>query len=168
MKNIQNMVDEFMIYCESKNLSKKTMMSYEQTLKLFAKYLLEEKSMEDVTKITEKDIREYVIYTRDRGKYTIVTKKETLKINTPEARSDYNTKVSISTVNNYLRNVKVFFNYLKYFGHIKKDVVTNIKQFKNERKPKNFITDDQFCNLLRNIDTTKFHEFRDLFVSSYF
>ncbi|MFT8314639.1 MAG: site-specific integrase [Clostridium sp.] len=43
MKNLEILLDEFMIYCESKNLSKKTMMSYEQTLRLFFNYLNEEK-----------------------------------------------------------------------------------------------------------------------------
>ncbi|MBC8060852.1 MAG: site-specific integrase [Clostridiaceae bacterium] len=140
MKSIQIKIEEFMIYSQSKNLSRKTMMSYEQTLKLFCKYLLEEKSLEDVAKVTEKDIREYIIYTRDSGKYTIVTKKETLKNNTPEARDDYGTKVSLIPVNNYTRN---------------------INQIKTERKPKKFITDEQFSELLRHIDTTKFHEVRD-------
>jgi len=55
----------------------------------------------------------------------------------------------------------VFFNYLKEQGNLKKDIVKNIKQFKNERKPKQFITDEQFGELLRHIDTTKFHEYRD-------
>lgn len=43
------------------------MMSYEQTLRLFLKYLLEEKNVIDITKITEKDIREYILYTKDRS-----------------------------------------------------------------------------------------------------
>lgn len=48
MKNINFLIDEFMIYCESKNLSKKTMMSYEQTLRLFSKYLEEELQIIDM------------------------------------------------------------------------------------------------------------------------
>lgn len=161
MKNINFMIDEFMIYNESKNLSKKTMMSYEQTLRLFSKYLEEEKTIVDVTKVTEKIIREYINYTKNRGKYTVVIDNKTKKTNTPEVRKDFGKKVSITTVNNYIRNLKVFFNFLLEQGHIKKDVVKNIKQFKNSRKPKDFITDTQFAELLRNIDTTKFHEYRD-------
>ncbi|WP_279238023.1 hypothetical protein [Clostridium estertheticum] len=38
------------------------LMSYEQTLRLFSKYIQEEKNIEDVIKITEKDIRDYVVY----------------------------------------------------------------------------------------------------------
>lgn len=164
MKKIDFMIDEFMIYCESKNLSKKTMMSYEQTLKLFTKYLLEEKNIIDIMKIAEKDIRGYIIYTKDRGKYTVVGNEETLKFNTPELRQDYGKKVSLTTVNNYIRNIKVFFNYLLEQGHIKKDIVKNIRQFKNSRKQKEYITDNQFQELLRHMDTTKFHEYRDYIV----
>lgn len=161
MENFNFLIDEFMIYNESKNLSRKTMMSYEQTLRLFSKYLDEEKDIIDVTKVTEKIIREYINYTKDRGKYTVVIDNKTLKINTPEMRKDYGKKVSLTTVNNYIRNIKVFFNYLKEQGYIKKDIVKNIKQFKNNRKSKSFITDEQFVELLRHIDTTKFHERRD-------
>ncbi|MCS4476823.1 site-specific integrase [Clostridium botulinum] len=64
MGKINLKIDEFMIYCESKNLSKKTMMSYEQTLRLFTKYLEEEKDIIDIKKVTEKIIRKYINYTK--------------------------------------------------------------------------------------------------------
>lgn len=161
MKNINFFIDEFMIFCESKNLSKKTMMSYEQTLRLFAKYLEEEKDIIEVKEITEKTIREYINFIKERGKYTVSSNEKTIKINYPNRRSDYATKVSITTINNYIRNIKVFFNFLKQQNYIKKDIVKNIKQFKNERKPKQFISDEKFTELLRHIDTTKYHEYRD-------
>ncbi|WP_322619177.1 tyrosine-type recombinase/integrase [Clostridium botulinum] len=115
----------------------------------------------DVKKVTEKIIREYINYTKNRGKYTIVRDKETLKTNKPEMRKDYGKKGSITTINNYIRNIKVFFNFLLEQSYIKKDVVKNIKQFKNQRKAKEFITDSQFAELLRHINTIKFHEGRD-------
>ncbi|MCJ8172878.1 tyrosine-type recombinase/integrase [Clostridium botulinum] len=55
----------------------------------------------------------------------------------------------------------MFFNLLLEQNYIKKDVVKNIKQFKNQRKAKEFITDSQFPELLSHIDATKFHEKRD-------
>ncbi|APC41002.1 site-specific integrase [Clostridium estertheticum] len=61
-------------------------MSYEQTLRLFSKYMQEEKNIEYVIKITEKDIRDYVVYIKNRGKYTVVIDKKILKGNIPEAR----------------------------------------------------------------------------------
>lgn len=39
-------IDDFMCYCQSKGLSKSSMRSYEQTLRLFAKYLKEEKRID--------------------------------------------------------------------------------------------------------------------------
>ncbi|WP_010236358.1 tyrosine-type recombinase/integrase [Clostridium arbusti] len=164
MKNMEILLDEFMIYCESKDLSKKTMMSYEQTLRLFFNYPNEEKKIVNLSSISEKTIREYINYIKERGKYTVVGDKNSLKINKPEVRNDYGKKVSLTTINNYIRNIKVFFNYLKDQNYIKKDIVKNIKQFKNDRKPKGFISDEQMSELLRHIDTTKFHEYRDYII----
>ncbi|KQO17487.1 hypothetical protein ASF12_02015 [Paenibacillus sp. Leaf72] len=45
-------LDNFMLYCSSKNLSRKTLASYEQTLKLFGKYLLEEFQMKMLKKFS--------------------------------------------------------------------------------------------------------------------
>ncbi|PAB60977.1 tyrosine-type recombinase/integrase [Anaeromicrobium sediminis] len=161
MQKMELMIDEFMIYCESKNLSRKTMASYEQTLRLFSKYLIEEKNIIDVKKVTEKILREYINYLKERGKYTVVSNKHTVLQNKPNNRTDYSKKVSITTVNNYIRNIKVFFNFLKEQTYIKKDIVKNIKALRNERKPKEYVSDEQFSNMLRHIDTTKFHEYRD-------
>lgn len=60
MEKIDLQIDEFMIYCQSKNLSKKTMVSYEQTLKLLAKYLENEKDIVDVSKVSEKTTRIFI------------------------------------------------------------------------------------------------------------
>ena len=39
MNKIDYEIEDFMCYCGSKGLSKKTMNSYETTLKIFARYL---------------------------------------------------------------------------------------------------------------------------------
>lgn len=44
-------IDDFMSYCQSKGLSKKSMRSYEQTLRLFAKYLKEEKNIQSTKEV---------------------------------------------------------------------------------------------------------------------
>lgn len=67
-------------------------MSYEQTLRLFTKYLKEEKDIQTLKKLQKKIIRKYINYTKNRGKYTIVGDKKTLKTNTPEMRKDYGKK----------------------------------------------------------------------------
>ncbi|WP_232329056.1 MULTISPECIES: site-specific integrase [Metabacillus] len=40
-----------MLYCDSKNLSRKTLSSYEQTLKLFLIYLEKEIKITDINKV---------------------------------------------------------------------------------------------------------------------
>lgn len=160
-KPIVLLVDDFMFNCQSRNLSKKSMASYEQTLKLFAKYLEQEKKITDISEVTEKIIREYIINLQERGKYTVVADKSTIKYNLPHNRKDCGKKISVTTINNYIRNIKVFFNYLVEERVIKKSPMEKIKQLKNDRKPEDFISDEDFLRLLKNIDTTKLHEYRD-------
>lgn len=97
MKNINILLDEFMIYCESKNLSKKTMMSYEQTLKLFFKYLYDKENIMDASKVSEKFIREYIKY---------------IKI-ADEAKNDYDKAIEIyqEVILKILDSSNVFLGY---------------------------------------------------------
>ena len=46
-------IDEYMLYCQSKQLSEKTMESYEQTLHLLERWCGEEMLIENVTEVTE-------------------------------------------------------------------------------------------------------------------
>lgn len=161
MNDFYNHLDDFTSSCKAKGLSVKSIRSYEQSLTLFILYLEREKGLNRLIEVNEKHIREYVLYLQNRGKYTVVSDNFTTKINNPSARNDHSKDVSISTINNYIRNIKVFFNWAKASRIIKKDIVKNIKQIKTERKPKEFINDREFKLLLNNIDISKYHEFRD-------
>ncbi|WP_245237903.1 site-specific integrase [Paenibacillus etheri] len=85
-----------MLYCSSKNLSRKTLASYEQTLKLFMLYLKSEFQIEEVKKIQTGHMRHYIKYLRERGKYTVVTTSNLNHNNHPESRKDYNSEISTS------------------------------------------------------------------------
>lgn len=161
MFKIDIQIDEFMNYCQSKNLSKKTMASYEQTLRLFARYLEDVLRITDATKLTEKMFRDYILSIQERGKYTIVSNENTKNTNKPDNRKDFGKKVSASTINNYTRNIKVFYAFLLDQGLIKSNPMKKIKSLKVDRKPKEFIEDSEIINLLKNMDNSKFHEYRD-------
>ena len=161
MEKIDIQIDEFMNYCQSKNLSRKTMSSYEQALKLFARYLEDNVKITDATKLTDKMFRAYVISIQERGKYTIAAEDESKKTNSPQNRKDLGEKVSPSTINNYIRNIKVFYSFLLEQGMIKKNPLINIKSIKFDRIPKEFIQDMQIIKLLKHMDNSKFHEYRD-------
>lgn len=160
-KNIDYAIDDFMIYCVNKDLTRKTIDNYEKSLRLFAKYVENTFNTMEVNKINEEMCRDYIKYTKDRGKYTFSSDLNRSYINNPQNREDYSKKISLTTVNNYIRNLKVFFNFLVSERIIKKNPMDKIKQFKNNRKSKSQITDLEFKRLLQYLDTTKFAEFRD-------
>ena len=61
-----DLIQDFLDYCNYKNLSIKTIKSYNQTLILFMRYLEEEKDIADINKITRDTVQEYITFTKDR------------------------------------------------------------------------------------------------------
>jgi len=161
MEKIDMQIDEFINYCQSKDLSRKTMASYEQALRLFARYLEDYVKITDATKLTEKIFRAYIVSIQERGKYTIVAEEKSKETNNPKNRKDLGKKVTPATINNYTRNIKVFYSFLLEQGLIKKNSLINIKSIKFDRKPKEFIEDMEMIKLLKYMDSSKFHEYRD-------
>lgn len=152
-------IEDFMIDCTNKNLSKKTLKSYESTIKLFSKYCEEELNKFVPSAITTKDIKEYLEFTKERGKYSFVATTEVN--NNPLNRGDFGKKVSLYTVNNYLRNIKVFYTFLMESGKITTNPTTPLKEYKHSRKPKPDITNIDFNKLLKSLDLTLYAEYRD-------
>lgn len=64
LTSLENAVEEFMINCTNKNLVRKTMRSYEQTLKLFFKYLEEEFTLMELEKVEESHVKGYLDFTK--------------------------------------------------------------------------------------------------------
>ena len=93
MEQIDYDVDDFMNFCEVKNLAKKTLASYEQTLRLFAQYLKDIFKIKEVGEVKEIHIREYIKYLQERGKYTVVANQSSVKSNFPQNRQDTNKKL---------------------------------------------------------------------------
>lgn len=82
-------LEDFLLACQSKNLSPKTLSSYEQSLKLFLAYLKAEHGVEDVQRVKAGHIRQYVAYLQERGKYTVVNREVSKTINHPQNRRDF-------------------------------------------------------------------------------
>ena len=57
---LQRTLDLYMKYCHSRQLRPKTMISYEQTLKLFFAWLEEKEGITQVEAIKDKHIRDYI------------------------------------------------------------------------------------------------------------
>lgn len=153
-------IDSFLLYCDSKNLSKKTLKSYEQTLTLFRNYLVQELGIDDATKVKSSHIRHYIKYLRERGKYTVTASEKSLNINFPHHRDDYKKPISDTTIANYLRNIKVFFNFLITEREITVNPTQNIENIKPKRKKKRLLSEQELKLLFNSFNLTLFHEYR--------
>lgn len=161
MREIDLQIDDFMIECSAKGLSKKTIGSYESTLRLLANYLEKELEVERAEEVTQIHLKSYIRYLQERGKYTVVVNDNSKTSNNPEGRGDYKEGMSNITINNYIRNIKVFFNYMYNENLIRVNPVKNLKKLKASRKPKYYITDEQLIRLLNNFSEALYHEYRD-------
>ena len=55
--NFDYLINEYMVYCRSRQLRAKTLNSYEQALRLFERWCKEQMSIDDVAKITDSVMR---------------------------------------------------------------------------------------------------------------
>lgn len=163
MKNLDFdwLTDEFMLYCRSTQLREKTMSSYEQTLHLFGRWCADELKIYTVDKITENVVRKYIDDLQTRGKYTFYVNDLSKKKNYPDRRRDYRKPVSATTINNYIRNIRVFFNWLEREYIIRKNPMKRIRQLKYNRQAKVFLSDEDLKKLLSKFDKSYFTEHRD-------
>jgi integrase/recombinase XerD len=165
MNDFEFQLDNFMLFCSSKNLSRKTLGSYEQTLKLFSHYMISQHQIDDVKKVKSAHVRHYIKYLRERGKYTAVSNERSTSVNHPDHRNDFNKPVSDTTIANYLRNIKVFFNFLYREHEIKTNPVENIENIKPKRKKKKLLERDDIKKVLMAFDITTFHGYRNWLVA---
>ena len=165
MEKIDLEIDDFINYCSYKGLAPKTYASYEQSLRLLVIYLKEKFEITKTEQVKEKHLKDYIENLKERGKYTVVYNEKSKKINNPQNRGDFGKKVELVTINNYTRNMRVYFNYMYDNRLIKQNPIKNIKTIKTPRKVKDYLADDMFNRLLKCFDLSKFHEYRDYVIT---
>ncbi|WP_407668703.1 tyrosine-type recombinase/integrase [Paenibacillus bouchesdurhonensis] len=165
MTGLEFELDNFMLYCTSRNLSKKTLASYEQALKLFCNYLQEHFNIVDANNVQSGHIRQYIKYLQDRGKYTVVSREQSKQSNFPNNRTDHGKQVSMITIANYVRNIKVFFNWLHDERGITNNPVAKVAIPKIERKMKTLLTPEQLKKVLAQFETTTFTGYRNWMIT---
>lgn len=69
------------------------MKSYEQTLRLFIRYLKDECNITNTWDVNEQTIKEYIINIKKREKYTVVADDNLKKFNNSQNRQDFGKKV---------------------------------------------------------------------------
>lgn len=159
--DLEYTVEDYLTSCDMKNLSSKTIKSYDQSLKLFVRFLLQEYKITSIKQLKKIHIEEYIKFTKEKGKYSFVINDGSKFKNHPQNRRDYDKKVSISTVNNYLRNIKAFINWCVSERLLKDNIAKSVKHLKTSRKPKEQLSNQEYKRLINSLDTTKYVEFRD-------
>ena len=154
-------IDEYMVYCRSRQLREKTMASYEQALRLFERWCKEAMGVETVDKVTEPIVRRYINELQTRGKYSFYADEAAKETNRPDRRRDYRQPVSAVTINNYIRNLRAFFNWLDSEYMLKKNPMKKVRQIKINRSPREYISDEDFKRLLSTLDRSYYSEHRD-------
>lgn len=159
---INEAISLYMDYCLGRQLRNKTQESYKQTLRLFAAWIINEQQISEVRDISERHIRLYTAWLRNRGKYTFSYSADTELSNKPSHRRDYNQSITITTVNNYLRNLRSFFVWLVDEAVIESSPMRKVKLIPNNRVAKNYLEDDEVRSLMASMRRTVFYEYRDL------
>ncbi len=133
--DFDRMIDEYLVYCHSRQLSKKTMASYEQSLRLFP--ALVRRRVEDINSRTSQREQHSSLHnqhTGKRGKYSFYSGTEQKTLYKPERRRDYRKPVIPTTINNYLRNLRAFFGWLAEENYISRNPMKKVKFLKAPRK----------------------------------
>ncbi len=82
--------------------------------------------------------------------------------NFPQNRTDNKKQVSTVTVANYVRNIKVFFNWLHCIDHdIVKNPCEKIENSKIIRKTKKTLSTDDIKRVLGQFGISRFHDYRN-------
>ena len=156
-------IDEYMYNCRSRKLRPKTMSSYEQTLRLFERWCLEEAEITQPSQVLDTTIRHYICTLQERGKYTFYAVENASVTYSPCRRRDFAQTVSTTTINNYIRNLKAFFAWYADITH-SPNPMEKVKQLRNERKPQEYLEDHELEQLLKVFDRSYYSEHRDFMI----
>lgn len=154
-------IQEYLYNCKSRNLRPKTITSYDQSLRLFERWALEVEAITTPSEVTEPMVRRYICDIQARGKYSFYANEEKTLCNNPSRRRDYREQVSITTINNYIRNLRAFFNWYHAMYPGGRNPMERVRQLEGERKAKEYLEDAEIHQLLRHFDKSYFPECRD-------
>lgn len=160
MNNFLIEIDRYMMDCTSRGLSVKTMRSYDQTLRLFQRYLNDKQSITKPESVKPEHIRAYFTYIRERGKYNALADDNMRHVNGLHNRRDVGRPVSETTLANYQRNIVAFFNYLYRENVVRKNPCDGVGKIRPQRKAKALLTENELKLFFSSFDISRFHEFR--------
>ena len=159
-------IDEYMYNCQSRKLRKKTLQTYEQTLRLFERWCLDQMGIRSPEEVRESIFRRYICDLQERGKYTFYSVNDSAIGYTPNKRRDYAHPLSVTSINNYIRNLKAFFTWFARYAALP-NPTAEVKELKNERKAREYLEDEEIEKLMKSFDRSLYKEHRDSMIEPH-
>lgn len=156
-------IDEYMYNCRSRKLRPKTMISYEQTLRLFERWCLVEAGIHGPGQVSDSTVRHYICSLQERGKYTFYAIENCAITYNPARRRDFSQAISTTTINNYIRNLKAFFTWYAD-STMSPNPMEKIRQLRSDRKSQEFLEDHEVDKLFKIFDRSYYPEHRDCMI----
>jgi integrase/recombinase XerD len=128
--------DDYLIQCEERNLTPKSIEGYRYYLSYLKKYLEENQHSLLVDEITERDLKDFLKFMREKG----------------------NTQ---ATINSAIASIRPFFNYLIEQEVIENHPMARIKKGKVDQKPIIPFSPEDIHNLLKQPDKSRYAGYRD-------
>ncbi len=100
---------------------------------------------------------------RERGKYTVAVANS--NVNYLENSTDLGKELSPNSINNYIRNIKVFYKFLLEERIVRENPFNRINFLKKRVKVKQSLTRTEINTILQGFDLTSFHGYRDYIIT---
>lgn len=72
--------------------------------------------------------------------------------------------ISNTTINNYLRSIRAFFNWLVEIEALTRSPMRKIKLLHQQRKAKEYLEDNELIALMKGLDRKEYQEYRDMII----
>lgn len=119
---LQEILDEFLLDCRIRNLSKRTIKTYDYQISIFVNYMESEFDESKLLKVKKVHIKKYVLDLQE-------TKKATY-------------------INQLIKTLKLFFKYMVKEEYLEKNIVDDISYLKTERALLNTFNDREVSSMI--------------------
>ncbi|HCM89006.1 MULTISPECIES: tyrosine-type recombinase/integrase [Vagococcus] len=121
---INEVLEEYLLDCKIRNLSKKTISSYNYQIGIFVKYIETEFNEKDIVKVKKIHVKKYLLDLQESKK------------------SNY--------INQLLKTLKLLFRYAVEENYLDKNVIDNVSYLKTERVLLNTFNDTEVANMIEH------------------
>jgi integrase/recombinase XerD len=137
---------------EAEGVRSRTICDYRSHIKYLKLFLIENNyTLNFITELTSKVIREYIIYMKSKKAYFGIDKREKNELG-----------LSINTINIRLRTLRTMCNFWFNEGILSSNPITNIKNVKDdEQREVQGLSDEELKKLLAYFDTKQYAQWRD-------